>query len=195
MRISRLALVLLLALGCSRSATVEGDLSVDGTKGAYKPISLVRNGDSLLAAIDALCEAERADIQQRSERIRTLQATAERFRRMPARTSIAQVMLGDSVDKYRQAYTAEQRAESERPDTVAQKIGVLVSQATDSQTVTDKDGHFRFPKRQPGVYLLYVDWRFPSGDKEFLARVDATSRGTKTQNLDASTVTKRLRCR
>jgi hypothetical protein len=192
-----LAGILVLAVSCGgKLPTIEGELDNNGAKGAYRPVKLVRNtGDSLTTTIDALCAAEKSDYAARVERIKTLNATADQFRRMPARTQIQEVMRGDSVDKYRRAAADEERAESLRPDTAYQRISELVKAATDTQVNADENGHFRFAKVKPSVYLLFVEWPSAKGDKEFLARVDATTKGKKTQNLDQSTVTTRLHCR
>jgi hypothetical protein len=192
-----LAAVLVLAVSCGgKTVTIEGELAVGGTKGAYQQVSLVRNpGDSLMASIDAVCASERAEIQGRAERIKTLRATSQRFQRTTARTSVAQVMLSDSADKYRQAALDEERAESLRPDTVSSRIAALVRDATDTQVVADNDGRFSFAKRKPGSYVLYVEWLASTGDKEFLARVDGAAGRKKTQNLDQSSVTTKLHCR
>ena len=184
-----------LASACQRGATIEGDLSLGATKGGFRTVALARNpADSLLTAIDGQCLAEHAEIDRRSEGIRALQAAADRFRRTQGKTSVEQVALGDSADKYRRAASDEQQAMSMRPDTNYQKNVALVRAATDAQVEADINGHFRFAKRPKGTYVLYAEWP-AAGDKEFLAQVDARSGGTKTQNLDQSTVSTRLHCR
>jgi hypothetical protein len=195
-RLVLLAIVPALTVACQKGATVEGDLSLGGTPGAYQQVALVRNpGDSVLSAIDAQCKAERADIQRRTESIQALQAGAERFRRTKARTSAAQVALSDSVEKYRQAASDAERDLNSGGDTTYRKNQAIMRAATDTQVEADAQGHFRFAKRQPGTYLLYVEWLTAKGNNEFLAPVDASGGGKKTQNLDQSTVSTRLRCR
>lgn len=192
------AIVSLFALACQRGATVEGDLSNGATKGSFQKVSLVRNDDdSITSAIDALCAADRAEVQQRGERIQSLQAAAERFRRALARPmrSIDQVAVSDSVEKYRLAALEAQRALDERPDVTYQTILARVTAATDTQVEADREGHFRFAKRSPGRYLLYVEWLTDRGTDEFLAPVDASDGRKTQQQLDASTISTRLHCR
>jgi hypothetical protein len=195
----RIALVLLgvAFLGaCKGTSTIEGDLSIGVTKGAYRTVSLVRNSaDSLLAKVDANCAAEHAEVQRLTDGVQANRAAVDRFNRTPARTAIQQVALGDSAQKYRQAASEMQRALSDRPDTVYLKNVALVRAATDTSVEVDAEGHFRFAKRPRGTYLLYAEWISPKGDNEFLAPVDASGGGKKTQNLDQSAVSKRLRCR
>jgi hypothetical protein len=188
--------VVVLVSACDRAPAVEGDLSLGATKGAYRTVVLVRNpADSVMAAIDGQCSADRADIQRRTDNVRTLEATRDRFQRTQGKTSIAQVALSDSAEKYRQAAREEQRALSERPDTAYRNNVALIRAATDTQVEADNKGHFRFAKRQKGTYLLYVEWTAATGDNEFLAPVDLSAGGKKTQNLDQATVSTRLRCR
>jgi hypothetical protein len=185
-----------LTSACQRGATVEGDLSLGATKGAYRTVVLARNpGDSLVTVIDAVCAAERAEIARRTENIRSFRASAERFRVARGRTSVEQVQLSDSNMKYRQAADDEQRALSERPDTTYRKLQTLVRAAADTEVQADANGHFRFAKRKKGTYVLYVEWLAATGDNEFIAPVDASTGGKKTMNLDQSTVSTRLRCR
>jgi hypothetical protein len=194
--LSLVAVVSALTAACDKTATVEGDLSIAGTKGAYRSVTLVRNpADSLTSAIDALCKAERADVQRRYERVQTLQAGAERFRRTKASTNAAQIALSDSVVKYRQAASDAERVLNYGRDTTPQRIMALLRAAADTQVEADENGHFRFAKRKPGKYLLYTEWLAATGDKELLAEVDLSEGGKKTQNLDQTTVSTRLRCR
>jgi hypothetical protein len=196
--IQHLALVAIasLTVACQRGATVEGDLAVGGTRGAYRTVTLVRNpADSLTSAIDALCKADRADVQRRTERIQTLQAGAERFKQTRGGSSAAQIARSDSVQKYRQAALEAERLMNYGRDTTPRKIMALLKAATDTQVEADDNGHFRFAKRKPGKYLLYTEWLAATGDKELLAEVDASDGGKKTLNLDQSTVSTRLRCR
>ena len=195
-RLALCAIVACVTTACQRSATVEGDLSLAGVKGAYKKVTLVRNAsDSVTSAIDALCKAEREDIQRRTEQVQTLQAGAERFRRIKATSNAAQIALSDSVQKYRQAASDAERVLNYGRDGAYQKIQALLRAATDTQVEADENGHFRFAKRRPGKYLLYVEWLAAKGDSELLAEVDASSGGKQTQNLDQSSVSGRLRCR
>src|SRR5437773_11639945 len=110
-------------------------------------------------------------------------------------SSQAQVALSDSVEKYRLAASDAQRALDDRPDDTYDKILAGVSAATDTQVEADMEGRFRFTKRQPGKYLLYVEWLTNRGSDEFLVPVDASEGRTKRQNLDQSTVSTRLHCR
>jgi hypothetical protein len=188
----------LLAVACQRGATVEGVLSNGATKGSFQKVSLVRNtGDSVTSAIDALCAADRAEVQQRTERIQSLQASKERFRRALGRpmSGQAQAAVSDSVEKYRLAASDAQRALDERPDITYQRILAFVEAVTDTQVEADMQGRFRFTKRQPDKYLLYVEWRTDRGADQFLVPVDASDGGTKRQNLDQSTLSTRLHCR
>lgn len=194
-RFALAAIVPALTVACQRGATVEGDISLAGSVGAYRNVALVRNpDDSLLATIDALCQAERADLQRHSERVQVLQAGAERFKRAKGSTIAAQVALSDSVEKYRQAASDAQRLMNYGRDTTPQRILALVRAATDTQVEADDKGHFRFTGRQPGKYLLYSEWLAATGDQQLLALVDVSDGGKKTQNLDASTISTRLRC-
>jgi hypothetical protein len=203
MRASRqhLAVVVMVSLGalaCQQGATVEGEISNGATKGSFQKVSLVRNGgDSLTSAIDALCAAERADVQRRTERVQVLQAGMERFKRResPTLSGQAQVALSDSVEKYREAASDAQRALTERPDTISEKILALVEAATDTQVEATMQGRFRFTKRQPGKYLLYAEWINDRGSDQFVAPVDARDRSTTRQNLDQSAISARLHCR
>src|SRR5438046_1722375 len=87
---------------CKRLGTVEGDLTMDAggaQKGAYRTVALVRDaGDSVTNTVEALCNGERADVQQQSAEIQRLEGVAERFGRTRGRTMIAEVALGDSAD-------------------------------------------------------------------------------------------------
>jgi hypothetical protein len=191
-----MAIVSSVTVACQKSATVEGDLSLAGVGGAYKKVTLVRNSaDSVSSAIDAMCAAERADLQRRSEQIQTLQAGAERFKRIKGGSNAAQIARSDSVEKYRQAASEAERILNYGRDTTYQKIMALLRAATDTQVEADEQGHFRFGGRQPGKYILYVEWLSPKGDNELVAEVDVSGGGKKTQNLDQSTVSTRLRCR
>ena len=188
----------LTVLACQKGATVEGEISNGATKGSFQKVSLVRNeGDSLASAIDALCAAERADVQRRTERVQALQAVMERFKRResPRLATQAQVALSDSVEKYRVAASDAQTALAERPDTISEKILALVEAATDTQVEATMQGRFRFTKRQPGKYLLYAEWINDRGADQFLVPVDARDRGTTRQNLDQSAISARLHCR
>jgi hypothetical protein len=197
-RLSLVVIVSLLAVACQRGATVEGVLSNGDAKGSFQKVSLVRNaGDSVTSAIDALCAADGADVQQRTERIELLQAKKERFRRAQDRpmSGQEQVAASDSVEKYRLAASDLQRGLDERPDFTTGRILALLAAVTDTQVETNMQGQFRFAKRQPGKYLLYVEWLTDRGADEFLVPVDASGGGTKRQNIDPSTVSTRLRCR
>lgn len=191
-------LAALFAVACNRGATIEGEVSNGATKGAYQMVSLVRNpGDSLASAVDAMCAADRADIQGTKDRIQRWQTELETFRSRlnPRLSSVAQVALGDSIDKYRTAATDAQRALNERPDTLHGKIVELLVAATDTQIQADKEGQFRFAKRKPGKYWLYAEWVTNRAGNEFLAPVDARKGGKVKQSLDQSTISSRLRCR
>ena len=195
-KVALVAIVSFLTVGCTKTATVEGDLSLGATKGAFQKVALVRNpADSLLRAIDELCRAEQADIKRQTDQIQVFQAGAERFRRVRGGTMSAQVAISDSVSKYRRAALDADRMLRERPDTTFQRIQALMKAATDTQVDTDMEGHFEFPKRKPGNYVLFVEWIAAKGDNHFVASVDASGGGKRTQNLDQSTVSTKLRCR
>ena len=188
----------LLVVSCGRGASIEGDLTNGAAKGSFQRVSLVRNsGDSLIAAIDALCAADAADVQRSTDRIQVMQAGMERFRRResPTLNSQAQVALSDSIEKYRLAASEAQAALAYRPDTIYPKILALVEAATDTQVEATVQGHFRFADRQPGKYLLYAEWLTDRTDDQFLKPVDASGGGKKRQNLDESAISTRLHCR
>jgi len=189
---------LLLAVACGRGATVEGEISNGATKGAYQMVSLVRNpGDSLAAAVDGLCAADRADVQRTKDRIQQAQAQLELFRRKltPRLSQVEQVAVGDSMDKYRAAASEGQRALNEHPDTIYQAIRALMESATDTQVQATAEGQFRFAGRKPGKYWLFAEWNTSRSVDQFLAPVDAAKGHKSKQSLDKSTLSSRLHCR
>jgi hypothetical protein len=184
---------------CKRLGTVEGDLTLEATggqKGAYRTVALVRDaGDSVTDAIEAMCNAQRADVQRRTAEIQRLEAIAQRFRQTRGRTMQAEVALGDSADKYRQAASDAQRSLDEDPDTTSSNIQAVIRAAVDTQVQANAQGHFRIPGRQPGRYLLYAEWPTAAEERRFMAPVDVHP-GTITQQLDQSTLsTAKLTCR
>jgi lipopolysaccharide biosynthesis regulator YciM len=194
-----IALTPLILGACKRLGTVEGDLSMDAggvKKGAYRTVALVRNADdSVTSAVEALCSAVRADVQQQAANIQRLGAIEERFRGTRGRTMIAEVALSDSVEKYRDAAAEAQRNLDERPDTISSKIQALIRAAEDTEVDADAQGHFRIPGRQPGRYLLYAEWPTAQEDLRFMTPVEVRA-GKVTQDLDQSTLsTAKLTCR
>ena len=182
-------------VGCSSPPGVEGDISVNGTKASYATVALVRNADdAVLTAVGAACEAERLAIQRTTERARAFEADRERFKRVRARSTIEQVALSDSVEKYRMAAANEQRALAERPDTMHTYNQGLVRAATDTEVQSDRDGRFKFVDRKAGQYLVYAV--IPGQDEaEVLAPVTLAAKGTKKLSLDQTAVSTKLRCR
>lgn len=198
--IRTLALVsVLLVLGCKRTATVEGDLTLamssgELRKGAGHTIYLVPQGDTVSQAVDRVCADWKAIAVEREKRARDFDAKAERFKTAMARATMQRgVALGDSVDKYRQAAAAERQTEDAISGYKDRLVNMLRS-AADTQVQTDLDAHYRIENIAPGKYILYAEW--PSDqDFYFLAPIDLGKGDDKIQNLDRATLANsKLRC-
>lgn len=192
-----LAAAAVVAVGCKRTASIEGELSIVQAgkvrQGLGHTVFLLRNGDSVSQAVDRMCAGWKAQALQREQRARDLDARAERFKRQSERASMrAAVALLDSVDKYRQAAAAERRSQSE--DNPVDRIRTLVRAAADTQVQTDLEARYRIANLTPGTYALYAEW-LSDQDNMFWAAVPVGAGEKKKQNLDQATlVTSKFRC-
>jgi hypothetical protein len=189
----------LFAIGCKKTATIEGELSLasesgEARKGIGHTVFLLRNADSISLAVDRTCKDIKAQETQRVERAREMDAKAELFKRASEKASMrAQVALYDSVDKYRQAANAERRTEIVQSSS-ADRIKEMLLSVVDTQVVTDMDGHYRFENVVPGRYVLYVEW-LSDQLYPFWAPVEVGKGDDETLNLDRGTLaTAKLRC-
>jgi len=186
-----------LSVGCKRSASIEGELSIvqagQVRQGLGHTVFLLRNGDSISQALDRVCANWKAQAAQRAQRARDMDAAAERFKRQSERASMrAAVALLDSVDKYRQAAAAERRTQSE--DSPLDQIRTMVRAAADTQVQTDLEAHYRIANLTPGTYALYAEW-LSDQDNMFWAAVPVGAGEKKKLNLDQATLaTSKFRC-
>jgi hypothetical protein len=186
-----------LSVGCKRTASIEGELSIvqagQVRQGLGHTVFLLRNGDSISQAVDRVCAAWKAQATQRDQRARDFDAKAERFKRSAERASMrAAVGLLDSVDKYRQAAATERRTQSE--DNPLDRIRTMVRAAADTQVQTDLEAHYRIANLVPGTYTLYAEW-LSDQDNMFWAAVPVGAGEKKKQNLDQATLaTSKFRC-
>jgi hypothetical protein len=186
-----------LSVGCKRSASIEGELSIvqagQVRQGLGHTVFLLRNGDSISQAVDRVCANWKAQAAQRAQRARDMDAAAERFKRQSERASMrAAVALLDSVDKYRQAAAAERRTQSE--DSPLDRIRTMVRAAADTQVQTDLEAHYRIANLTPGTYALYAEW-LSDQDNMFWAAVPVEAGEKKKLNLDQATLaTSKFRC-
>lgn len=198
--VSRTALAFLalgLSTGCKRAASLEGDIEITQSgqvrKGIGQTVFLLRNGDSVMQAVDRACASWKTRMKERAERASEFDARAARFRRASERASmIRSVALLDSVDKYRQAAAAERRAQSE--DSPLEQIKELVRAAVDTHLQADLEGHYQVRDLTPGTYTLYAEW-LSDQDYRFWATVPVGKGESKKQNLDQTTLaTARFSC-
>ena len=186
-----------LSVGCKRTASIEGELSIVQAgkvrQGLGHTVFLLRNGDSVSQAVDRVCAAYKAEVAQRDQRARDMDAKAASFKRQSERASMrAAVALLDSVDKYRQAAAAERRNQSE--DSPLDRIRTMVRAAADTQVQTDLEARYRIANLTPGTYALYAEW-LSDQDNLFWAAVPVGAGEKKRLNLDQATLaTSKFRC-
>lgn len=189
----------LLLGGCKKTATIEGDLTLamqsgEVRKGAVQTVFMLRNGDSVSQAVDAICRDWKGNAAQREARAKDMDAKANVFKRSAERAPMrAQVALLDSVDKYRQAAVAERQTQSAQ-DAIAERILAIVHAAADTQVQTDIDAHYRIENLPPGRYVVFAEW--PSDEVfTFWAPVELKKGDEKKQDLDRATLANaKLRC-
>ena len=189
----------LLAVACKRTGTVEGNVTLtmqsgEVRKGVSSTVYLLRNGDSIAQAVDAVCNEWKTTESGRMTRAKDFDARAERFKRASERAPMrTQVALYDSVDKYRAAAAAERQTENALSSNL-DRIQAMVRAAADTQVPTDIEARYRIGDITPGKYVVYAEW--PS-DQTYLfwAPIEVGKGDDKTQNLDRATLAmSKLRC-